>query len=607
MYWKKVLQSTLIAFLIITNFSYQLGALPSLATEVEDYEEELEQKEREKQAKEAILAQTRADLDAINQSGASIDAKIAMLEEKINNLSNQIAQKEQEIVNREAELSEKEASMELKQEAIKNVSATLYKNSKVGVLEAILSSGFSGEFVRGLNYRKYVLDAQSDIIKALTQEYVQIQVERDILESQKGILAQQKSALDQSKIDMEAERARLNEEYWAKINQQNQLSGEISQLNADISSLQQAIIYARSGSEYIKESSVPSSGDYNATLAGFRANAPSGYFGVFSIGAFTHRNGMSQWGALARANSGQTAEQIISYYYPGGTINYSYPEMQNISVIGYGTMSFEDQYLTGIAEVPESWSFEVLKVQAIAARTYAIRYTNNGASSICTNEACQYFAGPSARSGAWKQAVEATRGQVLVDGGGSPMLTQYAAVHGGWINGIGWDTTDGTNSGDWYARAWESISGISWFYKAWYRQGYSDSSWDCGRGGPWMSEEEMADILNAWMVMKGVDLKVSPDISRITPVDYNACWGGSTNPYSMAELRDLINTPVTTISGTPVVINDTSGNSQNVVFNTNRGQMVLPASEFKNTFNTRAPGFLGIQQFGFSFYNIERN
>ncbi|NCN45864.1 hypothetical protein GW927_04900, partial [Candidatus Pacearchaeota archaeon] len=127
---------------------------------------------------------------------------------------------------------------------------------------------------------------------------------------------------------------------------------------------------------------------------------------------------MSQYGAKARADSGQNAEEILKAYYPDANLKKDYAAMGNITVDGVGSISFEDQYLQGIYEVPASWPMETLKAQAIAARTYAIKYTGNGSKSICTTEACQVFKN-SKKGGDWEKAVNETKGWVLVDGGGN--------------------------------------------------------------------------------------------------------------------------------------------------------------------------------------------
>ncbi|MCD8484372.1 hypothetical protein LRY60_02030 [Candidatus Woesebacteria bacterium] len=344
--------------------------------------------------------------------------------------------------------------------------------------------------------------------------------------------------------------------------------------------------------------------DFNASI-GFKAQAPRNSFAVFSFGAYTHRNGMSQYGAQARAKEGQSAEDILKAYYPDAQLKKDYGAMDSISVEGYGSMSFEGQYLQGIYEMPASWNKEALKAQAVAARTYAIRYTDNGSRSICTTEACQVFKN-SPKGGAWEEAVNETRGWVLVDGGGSPVSTQYASTHGGYSNTSGWDTTDKSGSGNWADRAWDNIAQSPWFYKSWYRNGYSSSGANCGRNHPWLSQEEFSDIINAWIVWNNPS---GADTGRIQPVTINDCniGGSGGNPYSMSELRDKANNSggaVTNVSSVNVSHNS-NGQTSQVVVSTNRGTLTIPGDQFKQAFNLRAPGYLRIPQSSFAFFNVE--
>jgi SpoIID/LytB domain protein len=97
--------------------------------------------------------------------------------------------------------------------------------------------------------------------------------------------------------------------------------------------------------------------------------------------------------------------------------------MENIKIDGYGTKSFEDYYLLGIREINPVWNntgdMNVLKAQAIAARTYAVKRTNNGDNSICTTTACQVFS-TTFLGGAWATAVAETKGMILVNSDGTP-------------------------------------------------------------------------------------------------------------------------------------------------------------------------------------------
>ena len=276
---------------------------------------------------------------------------------------------------------------------------------------------------------------------------------------------------------------------------------------------------------------------------------------------------MSQYGAKARADAGQSFKEILNAYY--GKEPVSKDTDGSISVTGVGSIPFEDQYLYGIAEMPSDWPSEALKAQAVAARTYAYRYKKDG-KSICTTEACQVYSASKAANAPekWKQAVKDTRGQVLED-----VVTYYSSTTGGYVSTSGWDTTDKNGSGEWTSRAWESKGNSPWFYKAWYRQGYRNDSSDCNRK-PWLTEEEMADILNTWLLRKDPG---GADTGRILPVTIKNCavGGQSGDPYSMEEVRKLVNNPVTGISGNPSVSHNDSGTTTNVTFQTNRGTVSM--------------------------------
>ena len=86
-----------------------------------------------------------------------------------------------------------------------------------------------------------------------------------------------------------------------------------------------------------------------------------------------------------------------------------------------------EEYVKGViaAEMPIRFEMEALKAQAIAARTYAVKSTNYGASKIEASTRRQVFKSADERAISWKdeatayekklkQAVEETAGEVLV-------------------------------------------------------------------------------------------------------------------------------------------------------------------------------------------------
>lgn len=604
---KRKFNVTLLLFtlLLVGLFFTVLPKTAVFSDAISDYEKQIELTNKQKAEKEKILNQTKAEIDKIMASGASLDQKIAMLNKSIAAADADIKKAESELVVKQKELEVKEKDLTEKKAKITEISSSLYKSSRVSILEMVLSQDDPDVMLRSVSYRKYVLQAQMAVLRDVNNQFDVLNLQKQEIENNKVILNEQKAALETSKQGYANQKAIIQQQYAQKAASQTQLNKEISSLKSTLSSLQKKLTEARAGTTYVDSGSVPATGEYIQTLAGFRSTAPANSFAVFSIGAYTHRNGMSQYGAYQRAKEGQSAAQIIQNYYKKAptSVNTS----GTISVQGYGNLDFETTYLYGVSEMTSSWPLEALKAQAIAARSYAYNGYKIVNRTICTTQSCQAFSMDKSRNVAawaprWKQAVDETRGLIMQ----GVVTSQYSAVSGGWLNTSGWDTTDKTNSGDWMARSYESRSGSPWFYRSWYRASYNDSSATCGRK-PWMSMEEMSDILNAYLVMQKIDVKGSPDTSRIIPVTIKSCpVGGVTgNPYTMAELKNFLTRPVTSITTRPVVVNDNRGNSQTVIFQTNRGEVRMSAAQFKAIFHTRAPGYLRIPQSGFAFFNIE--
>jgi stage II sporulation protein D len=77
-----------------------------------------------------------------------------------------------------------------------------------------------------------------------------------------------------------------------------------------------------------------------------------------------------------------------------------------------------EDYLKGVLkmEVNPSWPMEVLKAQAVIARTYALRNRNKHGSAgydICATSHCQVYRGVNAEDPVLNRAVDSTRGMVL--------------------------------------------------------------------------------------------------------------------------------------------------------------------------------------------------
>ncbi|OIP73902.1 MAG: hypothetical protein AUK08_05090 [Candidatus Pacebacteria bacterium CG2_30_36_39] len=570
-------------FLLFSVF-FLVGGFPgflAMATDpVADLQQQIDELERMKQMSESATKPLEQEL-------TSLQKKISNAQQGIIAAEKQTKELEQNIINREDDLA-------VQYIIFTHRIAQQYKRSRTfSPLMLFFNSTDASKLTKNLAYSSSVQAQDNHLIHSLTQEISSLEVDKKKLEKDQITLASLQKQLSSQAVFFQVE---INK---AKDYQQD-LAGKIANLSAQ----QQAIISARSGTSITSVGEVPLADDFNASIA-YKSQAPGNSFAVFSFGAYTHRNGMSQYGAKARAEANQSVEEILAAYYPGTSIKKDYSEMGDISVQGVGSISFEGQYLQGIYEMPGSWHINALKAQAIAARTFAIKYTDNGSKSICTTESCQVFKN-SPKGGDWEKAVNETKNWVLVDGSGNPVSTQYASTHGGFSKTSGWDTTDKSGSNDWSTRAWENKAGSPWFYKAWYRSGYSASGASCGKSHPWLSQEEFTDIINAWIVRKNPN---GADVNRITPTTINDCniGGQGGNPYSISELRDKANASggaVTNISAVSVSHSD-NGQTSTVNFSTNRGDISISGSEFKESFNLRAPGYLRIPQSSFAFFNIE--
>lgn len=532
---------------------------PSFADEIDDLQKQIDE---------------LAHLRKLSEDATTpLEAELSSLEKRIKSAQDGITGAKRRSVELAAEIDQREEDLAVQYHILARRIAEQYKRGRTfSPFMTFLATNDAARLTKDIAYRSSVKAQDNRLIQEMAGNIDQLEKDRVKLEQDQIRLASLEKQLDE-------QAAFFRKEISGAKAYQSQLSSQIAALSAR----QQEIVNARSGGFTASIGDSELADDYNASIKGFRESAPGGSFAVFSFGGHTHRKGMSQYGARGRAQSGQNYKQILQAYYGKEPVGKGTDG--KIKVSGYGEMEFETTYLYGIAEMPSSWNAEALKAQAVAARTYAYRYKQEG-KEICTTEACQVFRKSKSDSvpDSWKNAVNETRGQVLED-----VVTYYASTHGGFASPIGWDTTDGAGGSNFVDKSYDKIGGSPWVYKAWYTKAYSPSSDKCGRSNPWLNGEELADIINA--------ARYRDD--RVTPVT-TSCWGG--NPYSHAELRAKSDGPSRVTSVRTVQGN---GTTSQVVFQTDKGEITLSGSEFKTAFNLRAPGYLSIPQSGFAFFNIE--
>ncbi len=527
-----------------------------------DYDCQITEIQREIDALKPAQENNKKELSDLNK-------QISDLQKRIASISSQLTATEKQIASRQFDLAYAQKIFEAKAESHYKFLRTY------DPLLPFLASSSAVDIFREIAFRQRAIDSDRQTMEQYGGDLVKLKKDKEDLEKSKASLAAAKAKVDERAGFLAKEVSKVESYLSSLSSKQNELSAlKAGGFQTSIGDVPPTLEPC---------SGAPGSGNF--CDPGFR---PA--FAAFSFGA-PHRTGMSQYGAYGRSKSGQNAETILAAYYQGATLQKGYPVPATIGVTGIGRVAFEDNYLLGIYEVPESWGdnggYEALKAQAVAARSYALYSSNNGAGTICTTESCQVYKSQ-LKSGKWAQAVRDTRGWVMVKDG-KPANTYFSASTGGYtISQWGWSGIKDT-SGDWPGTAYEKVSASPWFYKGWYK---SRGGASCGRGNPWLNESEMADILNAWQVL----YHGGGDTSRVSPV--GTCWGG--NPYSQSELAGLGG--FNSVSSASVIYS-TNGSTQSVNFSTNKGNITVSGEELQKAFNLRAPGYIGIKS---SLFNIEK-
>jgi len=549
-------------------------AYPVHADEIEDLQKQIDELNHARELSVNATKPLEGQFDSLKRQLTQIQANL-------DNLSLNIAKKQKDLEVREDKIALQQALLE------KRVKAYYIRSYLTEPLLVILSSIHSGDLFRELVLRQSVAKEDKQIITSITSEVVDLLTQKTKLEKDKA-----KLAVLQAEVDKNAKF--LGGEIKKAKDYQAQLNSQIAQLSAR----QQQIIAQRQASLNLPTSLGAGPlfcTDDRKLDPGFR---PAFAFFTFGI---PHRVGMNQYGAYGRAGAGQSAEQILQAYFA----NFSFEQRPNIniSVSGYGGMPLET-YLLGIFEMPDSWPLEALKAQAIAARSYALAYTNNGAGEICTSQQCQVYKGGN-KGGNWEQAVKATEGKVMVSGG-SAVKAWYSSTDGGytfssgdvWGSGTSFtkrmrDTNADVGSfGELFSKAYDKDSPC--FYAAQgFRSEYAKSAW--------LKAEEVADIANVILLSK----KDSGVSSHIYQTDKPNPEGSETWDQNRVkqELSNRGGSPFNSVSSVSVSADFSSGQANSVTVSGDKGAENFNANEFKNFFNIRAPA--NIQIVG-PLFNVEQ-
>jgi len=527
---------------------------------------------------------------AYNQSKAAT----APLESQLNSIKERVTFIEADLINKKKEIDNGYKNLEAKKIIFdKTVAKNYIESYNDNWLAYFLSGSQASEIIQNIAYQKAKADQDKVIITNIALSITNLEEKRINLESEETKLAAIKVSLDKIVSEAKAYQASLSGKIAAlSARQQEILNQRLASLNIPLSA------YAGLG------------GGCSSDLTNGKDPGFGGGFGFFTYGV-PNRIGLNQYGAKGRAETGQNYQDILRAYY-NADITTGYNTGINIHVTGtneYGqsfddNWNIENDYLKHVYEMPTDWSMEALKAQAVAARSYALSYTNNGQNNICPSQKCQVVKREE-NSDRWKQAVSETAGVVMTSDG-QPITAWFSSTHGGYMlssSDIGWSSTSYTkrstdatssinNFSDLQNNAYDKSS--PWFYCDWgSRSAYGKTAW--------LKPEEIADIVNVLLLAQ----RDSGTKEHLYQTDKPNPAGTDTWDEGRVrqELSSRGGSPFNNISSISVGVDFGSGQTNSVNVNGDAGSVSFGGSDFKTYFNLRAPA--NIQIVG-PLYNVER-
>lgn len=540
---------------------------------------------------ERKIAQCQDEWNRMEQAKAPHVSALTKMESDIAAFQRRIQTIEGDLTVKAAAIAEAEEDLAGVLALVSRRIAALYRRTQTyNPLLPFLTSTNVGEVLRLFTYQSVVIDEEK---KVISQTAVTI---RD-LETRKTELEKERVTLASLKTDLDRRTESVRKLVGEATAYQNTLSSAIAALSAK----QQQFLAAK-----LSGLNLPSSLGAGPLYCTDDRKLDPGFSPAFAFFTFgiPHRVGMNQYGAHGRGQAGQNYEQILMAYFANSSIE-TVDTGTRIRVQGYGEMSIED-YMLGIYEMPNSFHIEALKAQAIAARSYALSYTNMGEKEICTTQACQVYKGGN-KGGAWETAVRDTAGKVLKSGG-QVVTAWYASTAGGYLfqNNDVW----GGSHRSWTKRMRDTNGDVGSFDDLRNKSYDKDSPCLYAAQGfrneygksAWLKSEEVADIANVILLVKRdsgtKEHMYQPDKPNPAGTD---TWD---RDRVKSELKSRGGTPFSSVSGVSVSGVDWGlGRTTGITITGDAGSVTFDGSEFKDFFNLRAPA--NIQIVG-PLFNAER-
>ncbi|MCH7541582.1 SpoIID/LytB domain-containing protein [Patescibacteria group bacterium] len=574
---KKVVRLLFPIFLLFTIF-----ASAAMADELLEVQKKIDTKNKE-------YSQTQIDIEAIKADIASLSVGVYSTQEELDEADKKVADIRKDLADVEDDLNNKRDELALVINIRDQQVRYLYKHPGSSPLELFVGSDGFANFTQLFGLQKRVLGTSKDLIEIINEEVAVVQKTHDEV-------AKATADLEETAAQISSQLASLQGSLSYQTNQQSVLTGQLVEIENNLKGLtsnQKQLIVAKL-SKANKRQTVGDSAPASEPL-------PNPGFSpayVWLTYGYPHRVGMNQYGAFGRAKVGkQGYKTILKAYYKGVSVA-KYPVPSKIKVAGYGSISFEGNYLRGISEMPRSWPMEALKAQAVAARTYAVNWIRaNPGGSICTSQSCQVYRGQSnlincsgTYNKRWCDAVAATKG-VVITYGGSPINAWYASTAGGYtlssaeVWGGGKPYAQGIKDfGPKGAYDGPKYGNSPWYHTFWNGKG-------CTGAFPWLTKSEVTDIFNAALL--------SQKSSRYNKyLSQSPACPGRTAGWSAAKVRSTLSSvgvkDVGNLSNIFIGF-DNKGHTSSVTFASNKyPAKTFSGSFFRSIFNLRSPGNLVI-------------
>lgn len=545
---------------------------------------------------QACQADLQKALDLSLNATRPLQSQLDSLQTQVKGIKNRVATIEIELADKKIKIDKGQKEFDKLKSQLDEKIVKYYIDSYNNCPICFLLSSSIENFINNLAYQQVIINNEKD-------DLIKFAILLRDLDQQKKDLESEQTQLVAVKASLDEQSAKLDKIVSGARAYQGVLSGQIAQLSAK----QQEILGQRLSDLGIPLFAYNTQGGCSSDLG--KSPGFSDGYGFFTYGV-PNRVGLNQYGAKGRADAGQNSDTILHAYYnfdgyqnfSGITINVNDSNGFNSgNIIWSGPL---EDYVKRIYEVPNDWPAESLRAQVIAARSYVLAATNNGAVSICANQNCQVFQ-TGEKGGAWSQAVSDTAGQVMIQGG-NPVKAWFSSTHGGYVfasGDIGWsgtawtkravDTSGPVNSfSDLQNNAYDKAS--KWFYCDWG----SRSSYN---GTAWLTSSEVADIINTLLLVR-LDPSTGEHLYQVDKPNK-----AGTDTWDEARVRSELQsrgtTPYNSVSGVTVAPDFTNGMISSVTITGDAGTNTFSGTDFKNRFDLRAKA--NIQIVG-PLFNVER-